>query len=721
LFVLIDKMIRPEEVEFFLRLHGLWEGLLAIPPPPDPPFDVESMEPIRTIEEWCWWRPEDSDPAQFHLTVTLIDITVQARDFFEVSPGATLICYGDVSLPSESESYGELFIRGNVAAAEFTSGGTIVLEGGSLTGDLSNLGLLTGSGHVEDVVFEFESVLRFNLRGVTDYDQITSDNAPFFDCDIEVVLVDGFLPCSDDLFTVFTSSLEFDEIAYVSGDEIPVAGGGFITLYYGEAGMDPHSIILTGYRRDFVTHYVDQSATAGAEDGSGWDDAYTDLQSAITAASAGEEIWVAEGTYVPGALRTDTFLLKAGVRMFGGFPAGGGCWDHRDPNPATNGTGLCGDNINYNVVDARSSDSASMLDGFTITQGNADGTVAPYDRGGGMTLDAASPRLSNLRVTANRAKYGGGLHTNSAVPGAVLTNVAFIANVADITGGGGGATYLTNGSHLTFTNCLFAQNSALRAGVMNGFTSDPVYTNCTFVDNSSANGAVFYGTNPTLINCIVWNNTGSAQFNTNTFNGASANNLIEGGYSPLPSAVIAMDAPQFVSTDNYRLMPGSPALDLGDTAANSTVYDLAGNARAQGFSIDLGPYEGALMTLATAYAGLDPNLDANSNGHSNFEDYAAGFDPTADFNTAFHAPSLMANGDTLYLTHPMRRSGEDVNVYYEVSTDLVTFSRLVEGIDFEFAGSVPVDGTRDEVAIELLGDQVDQGRMFYRRVFTDSP
>jgi hypothetical protein len=69
LLVLIDKMIRPEEVEFVLRLHGLWEGLLAIPPPPDPPFDVECMEPILTIEEWCWWRPEDSDPAQFHLTV----------------------------------------------------------------------------------------------------------------------------------------------------------------------------------------------------------------------------------------------------------------------------------------------------------------------------------------------------------------------------------------------------------------------------------------------------------------------------------------------------------------------------------------------------------------------------------------------------------------------------------------------------------------------------
>ena len=62
-------MIRHEEIEFFLRLHNLWEGILAIPPPPDPPFDVETMEPIRTPPEYSWWKPEASDPAQFELSV----------------------------------------------------------------------------------------------------------------------------------------------------------------------------------------------------------------------------------------------------------------------------------------------------------------------------------------------------------------------------------------------------------------------------------------------------------------------------------------------------------------------------------------------------------------------------------------------------------------------------------------------------------------------------
>lgn len=39
----VDTFFRPGEIEFFLRLHGLWEGIIDIPPPPDPPFDIETI------------------------------------------------------------------------------------------------------------------------------------------------------------------------------------------------------------------------------------------------------------------------------------------------------------------------------------------------------------------------------------------------------------------------------------------------------------------------------------------------------------------------------------------------------------------------------------------------------------------------------------------------------------------------------------------------------
>ncbi len=37
----VRKVIRREEIQFFLRLHGLWEGIIHLPRPPPPPFDIE--------------------------------------------------------------------------------------------------------------------------------------------------------------------------------------------------------------------------------------------------------------------------------------------------------------------------------------------------------------------------------------------------------------------------------------------------------------------------------------------------------------------------------------------------------------------------------------------------------------------------------------------------------------------------------------------------------
>ena len=42
----VGTIVRPAEVPFFLRLQGLWEGVIDLPPPPDPPFDIETFEPI---------------------------------------------------------------------------------------------------------------------------------------------------------------------------------------------------------------------------------------------------------------------------------------------------------------------------------------------------------------------------------------------------------------------------------------------------------------------------------------------------------------------------------------------------------------------------------------------------------------------------------------------------------------------------------------------------
>ena len=50
----VGTMMRREEVEFYLRLHGLWDGIIGSPPPPDPPFDIETLEPLDVPPQWGW-------------------------------------------------------------------------------------------------------------------------------------------------------------------------------------------------------------------------------------------------------------------------------------------------------------------------------------------------------------------------------------------------------------------------------------------------------------------------------------------------------------------------------------------------------------------------------------------------------------------------------------------------------------------------------------------
>lgn len=47
-------LFRREEIEFFLRLHGLWEGIISLPPPPRPPFNIETLEPIEVPPTTPW-------------------------------------------------------------------------------------------------------------------------------------------------------------------------------------------------------------------------------------------------------------------------------------------------------------------------------------------------------------------------------------------------------------------------------------------------------------------------------------------------------------------------------------------------------------------------------------------------------------------------------------------------------------------------------------------
>src|SRR5512143_2480360 len=136
------------------------------------------------------------------------------------------------------------------------------------------------------------------------------------------------------------------------------------------------------------------SVASGANNGTSWTDAYQSLQTALSHATSGKQIWVAKGTYKPsaGSQRAKSFALKDGVAIFGGFS--GVETKLKQRRPSANRTilsgnigivGKRGDN-SYHVVVAMAVSSSAVLDGFWISDGNANGgpSLCTDDCGGGM-------------------------------------------------------------------------------------------------------------------------------------------------------------------------------------------------------------------------------------------------------------------------------------------------------------------------------------------------
>lgn len=89
--------------------------------------------------------------------------------------------------------------------------------------------------------------------------------------------------------------------------------------------------------------HLDKMAASGG-DGASWATAYQELSEALADLQIGDEIWIAEGTYLPAS--EDGFIIdETNVKIYGGFPTGGGdgTFSARNPDPETNNTVLSGD------------------------------------------------------------------------------------------------------------------------------------------------------------------------------------------------------------------------------------------------------------------------------------------------------------------------------------------------------------------------------------------
>jgi len=104
--------------------------------------------------------------------------------------------------------------------------------------------------------------------------------------------------------------------------------------------------------------YVDQTAT-GNNDGSSWADAFISVQTAVNVAVAGDDIYIAQGTYQEGAEIT----ISQPINMFGGYPTGGGLQDIENNSTTLDGA------HSHRVIKATHSTGTLFLEGITIQNG----------------------------------------------------------------------------------------------------------------------------------------------------------------------------------------------------------------------------------------------------------------------------------------------------------------------------------------------------------------
>ena len=307
--------------------------------------------------------------------------------------------------------------------------------------------------------------------------------------------------------------------------------------------------------------YVDRDAV-GANDGGNWGDAFVNLYDALGEAVWGDEIRVAEGTYLPDTTgfanaRDAAFALVNGVTVRGGY-AGYGAVDPDERDIGLYETILSGDLLGnddpatpveellsdpnradncYHVFyhPGGGLDPSAVLDGFTIIGGNANGGLSYSDYGGGMYNRADSnPTVSNCTFSGHSAAMKGGGMFN-VVSSPVVTGCTFIGNSANH----GGGMYASS-SNMTVTNCVFSTNlSILAGGGMHNMESNSTVSNCSFIGNSAKygfGGGIFNNSsNLTVSGCTFSDNSsnegggGMCNWSSSptvtdcTFNGNSAN------------------------------------------------------------------------------------------------------------------------------------------------------------------------------------------------------
>ncbi len=352
----------------------------------------------------------------------------------------------------------------------------------------------------------------------------------------------------------------------------------------GGAASNPTTDIGAQEKLRQRTILVNHAAT-GANDGTTWADAYTDLQSALAELAdprtGGQgQIWVAAGTYKP-TTGTDvdaTFLMSGFVSILGGFAGNETTLSQRDwrahrtilsgelgpPGPSGN---------SRHVVTM--GQGTNFLDGVIVRDGNA----PPITGGGGILVQAgATAEIARCIVTANT-----GTGPGSAIrllPGAdssvEIGHCAVVGNSATLNGSAG--VFIDQTGFFAVDRTLIAGNAtqngsqgALRVqntlGVNTANIRSSVITDNTIAGAHSMNAQISSdGGLMNVSHCAI-----------ESFSPSLGNATIIACFAIGPDAGMINargdDGIYGTSDDNYRPTPCGPLVDAG--AGLSSVGELS--------------------------------------------------------------------------------------------------------------------------------------------------
>ncbi|MES2777560.1 MAG: choice-of-anchor Q domain-containing protein [Bacteroidota bacterium] len=365
--------------------------------------------------------------------------------------------------------------------------------------------------------------------------------------------------------------------------------------------------------------YVDASRV-GSGNGATWGTAYKTLREALIAAhecpASQVSIYVAQGTYYPTGTqsatdRDEAFAISKGfIKIYGGYSSGG---SNRDitayPTILSGDIGTASntaDNSYHILVIAGLSAGADsvVLEGFTFTRGNADGTSSKtyngqevgrdgggaiamrgnanagklslrqcsftnnnsFYNGGAIMILSSSPTLNNCSFSGNNSRHGGALYNDQSNP--VLNNCAFISNTASINGG---AINNTDNSQPRFNVCSFTANQAAGTGGAIYNTNNIVLqvNQCSFLGNTAVGNG---GAINNLEGLTTISNSGFSNNTTQQEGGAIANN-----------SQLTINNSQFMG--NTAVFYGGAMVNSGNLAVTNCLF--SGNVAASGSSLRL--------------------------------------------------------------------------------------------------------------------------------------